>query len=225
MNIEFGIKVNAHNKTLNLLRPVIHGWRDAIVEYCIAAEGDDVPYYYNERANISLFAAGAWKSGEIALEEYASTKKSAKRKTGHHHGPGRCDLYITLDRKHDVKIEAKQGWMPENLREKTHRERIKSKLKTACDDADRGVDTSARIGCVFFTVSFPATRFPKYRSDPDFHIHKEILRFADDDEADLWAWCFPKLSRSFREMDAEGHYRYWPGIVVGMKVGKFFRGI
>jgi hypothetical protein len=84
------------------LRPIIKGWHKAMRRYSHAHDEDDAGYYHNERANISLLAAGAWLSGKCALEEYASDKYRSNKKA-----KGRVDLYICKDKKENAEIEAK----------------------------------------------------------------------------------------------------------------------
>jgi hypothetical protein len=35
---------------------------------------------------------------------------------------------------------------------------------------------------------------------------------------------FPKSAREFKEREKIGDNRFWPGVIVGMKVGKYFGG-
>jgi hypothetical protein len=75
MRIDYGIQIN--HRGLKHLEPVIKGWGKAISTYCEnwSDKDQDAPYYYNERPNVSLLAAGAWESGAVALEEYVTTKE------------------------------------------------------------------------------------------------------------------------------------------------------
>ena len=63
MRIDYGIQIN--HGGLKHLEPVIKGWGKAISTYCEnwSDKDQDAPYYYNERPNVSLLAAGAWESG------------------------------------------------------------------------------------------------------------------------------------------------------------------
>ena len=77
-------------------------------------------------------------------------------------------------------------------------------------------------GCVFFPISFRTTSFPRYKDDSEGYIRDELVRYVAQD-ADLWAWCFPEPARTLKETEAVGDSRYWPGVIMGMKVGKHFR--
>lgn len=56
------------------LEPLLRTWVRLQRKYCTAWEWDDVSWYYNERASLSLFAAAVWMSGGVALEEYSTEK-------------------------------------------------------------------------------------------------------------------------------------------------------
>jgi hypothetical protein len=69
-------------KSRKLLKPVVDGWHKAMRHYAEIHKGDDdAGYFYNERANISFLAAGAWLSGGGALEEYVSSKYRSRKKS------------------------------------------------------------------------------------------------------------------------------------------------
>lgn len=95
----------------------------------------DVPWWYNERASVSVFAGAVWQAGGVALEEFTDEKKipgrrgRAKRVSY----SGRTDLYFELGR-YEFLAEAKRCvanlWNP---RVKD----IDSHLTHACRDAQR----------------------------------------------------------------------------------------
>src|SRR5208337_1881210 len=93
-----------HGDMLRYWSPLIENWLLLIKHYCcIYTEYGDVPYFYNERANIGILSAAAWKAGWTALKEFGSRKRGKKN--------GRTDLYIwDGNRNKGEYIEAKLGW-------------------------------------------------------------------------------------------------------------------
>lgn len=64
--------------------------------------------------------------------------------------------------------------------------------------ASEGVETAARIGCVFFTPWWPAE--PEYKK----HRVREVWRLLTtitECRADLWAWCYRIPPREGRGME------------------------
>jgi len=90
--------------------------RSEAVRKQIAAEqwnGVDCPWWYTERANVGLFAAGAVRVGEVALEEFNDEKGHGRSKYA-----GRVDLMIWQGaRTKSAAFEAKMAWA--QLKERT----------------------------------------------------------------------------------------------------------
>ncbi len=83
---------------LHILKPVLAKWLELIEDADpVHWPKDDVPWWYNERALLSLFSGAVWKCGGWAFEEFAM----GKSKTGHWRpkarmGIGRGDLRFIL---------------------------------------------------------------------------------------------------------------------------------
>ena len=170
------IQINAkYSKRVRKLKPILRGWIRAIGHYC--CEVGEPPYYYNERANISLLAAGAWEAGAAVLEEYQTSKKSkeVQRKPGR----GRCDLFVCTNGT-DFQIEAKHVWMRADARDKTVKNRIRKGFEEAFKDAGRNTETTARVACVFFPISFRLEKFPQYKNKPDKLIKSQLSRYLKE---------------------------------------------
>jgi len=89
------------------LKPVLEKWCDLNRDFH-ANLGTDCPWWYNERASISILAAAAWQTaGFYALEEFSIIKG---RKRANSEKPGRCDLKIWAPFKKGFSLEAKQAW-------------------------------------------------------------------------------------------------------------------
>ena len=89
---------------LPALKPVLQGWLEAQRDYAKMVPGD-YAWHYRERTCIGFLAAGVWRAGGIALEEWG-TEKGPKAKRH----KGRCDLWIFRRDRYDFHIEAKHRW-------------------------------------------------------------------------------------------------------------------
>ncbi len=97
MSRRYGVEV--FDKKLAWLVGAVQGWHIANDRYL---KLKDVPYWYNERACVSLLAGGAWLAGYVAMEEYSETKIYRNKNY-----PGRCDLYLS-NKPHELAIEVKK---------------------------------------------------------------------------------------------------------------------
>jgi hypothetical protein len=132
--------------TLQPLDPVLNSWITCTERYIDVWDGDDLPYWYNEQANVSILAGAAWKADWTAIEEYQISKiaTEANEKTS---SIGRNDLYIADD-SNGFCIEAKVAYVPiDNLA--YARDWILSKCKLATVDAARLDYNEPKLGAVF----------------------------------------------------------------------------
>lgn len=131
---------------LQPLEPVLHSWITCTQRYINVWDGDDLPYWYNEQANVSIIAGAAWKADWTAIEEYQISKiaTEANERTAL---IGRNDLYIADDT-NGFCIEAKVAYVPiDNL---TYaRDWILGKCKSATADAGRLDYNEPKLGAVF----------------------------------------------------------------------------
>jgi hypothetical protein len=144
--------------TLQAIEPVLHSWITCTQRYIDVWEGNDLPYWYNEQANVSILAGAAWKADWTAIEEYQISKiatEASEKATS----IGRNDLYIANDQ-HGFCIEAKVAYVPiDNL---TYaRNWIIGKCELATADARRLNYNEPRLGAIFiapFSLDKPAGR-------------------------------------------------------------------
>jgi hypothetical protein len=179
---------------------------------------EDVPYWYNERANIGVLAAAAWRCGRIALEEFQHQKidassdgesEDAVQKSRN----GRCDLWIKGDDRTEEVVEAKFRWL--NMNSEKMAEIAKTCLAAAVKDAtatqkarDDGIKA---IGVAFLPVYANADKVADIEAD----IATTIIS-ASKLPADLVAWCFPKR---LRQVISEKN-NYLPGVIMLAKTIK-----
>ncbi|HWH85883.1 MAG TPA: hypothetical protein VNV36_03820 [Pseudomonas sp.] len=131
---------------LQAIEPVLNSWITCTQRYIDMWEGGDLPYWYNEQANVSILAGAAWKADWTAIEEYQIIKiaTEADEKTS---VIGRNDLYIA-DEKNGFCIEAKVAYVPiDNLT--AARDWILGKCKLATFEAGRLDYDEPKVGAVF----------------------------------------------------------------------------
>jgi hypothetical protein len=185
---EFGIKLN--NKAMQWLKPALIGWRTAQSRYIKFWNGTDAPYYNNERANVSLLAAGAWLNGFASLEEYRSHKGAGSDEKN-----GRTDLYITNRYQH-AEIEAKHIWIQGGQGLVELHAKIANGIEGAVKDAQRlDRNMEMRIGCTFFVLNFPEKKYPDFSECSAAQLSKELSNFLKFKRADLLSWFFPAKTR------------------------------
>jgi hypothetical protein len=208
---------------LRRIAPLISGWIEAVEDLSEAWGDVDAPYFYNERANVSLLAGGAWKMGYQALEEYRSPKRgresSQKIYKAKHDINGRVDLYITRGSEWDVLFEAKHHWMAAMHREDANKTKIREALNIAHKDSRRDKGAEANLSCVFFVPRFPVSKVRRGVETIDSLIVRHIKTYLEI-RASAWAWCFPKVSRD-RILETEN--AYYPGVIMGITVSKYWK--
>ena len=190
---------------LNLV-PAIEGWIKAHIEYAELHKNSDVAYYFNERANISMLAAGAWKSGAVALEEF-----SARKGEGADERHGRVDLYIATE-KWGAELEAKHEWMNFALDDEQFASRVSQTLENAESDALRVSGSDHRYACAFFVPSVHVRQYDEYASDPEAMLQTQLQKYLAQKGPHAWAWCFPEVARQFRN----AANTYYPGVVMAL---------
>jgi hypothetical protein len=172
------------------------------------ADVGDVPWWYNERASISLLAGAIWNSrrssGDYAFEEYASVKRKERKNCA-----GRLDLEFCFSKQHFV-AEAKQCWIPISKGGDNAR-RIKDALARAKADVRRcSPPAGMRKLAVVFGVPYVArARSTRQALRASINSFVEEARAVD---ADAIAWTFPKLN----SMPTISGFIY-PGVVVWIK--------
>jgi hypothetical protein len=166
---------------------------------------DDFPWWYNERASVSTFAAAIWLSGGSAFEEYSSEKKrnEAKSKVT----PGRTDIFFSYNNK-DYLGEAKQYW-PWLANHPTCNREFHEKLNLAEDDA-----TSIRNEAGIKTaILFASPKIKQSNSGKLKMLIDEWIEFLDENNNySARAFFFPKHG-----LNAVFNGRIYPGIALFLK--------
>lgn len=202
MLIERGVKINR----LSELQPVLEQWQN-LNDDPSWFEDEDAPWWYNERASLSIFAGAIWKSGGSAFEEFSSTKDNGIDQTY----SGRCDIEFGVGRS-EFMGEAKQCWI--NLDE-DWRENIKE-VHSSIDAARRDVlqvplwRNHSRLGIVFVVPSISK----KKKDGVDVYLNSFIEKIIEINNVTV-AWVFPRKARCLeppKNSSAAGNI--FPGVVI-----------
>ena len=98
------VEIISPAQDIHLWKPLFQKWTEFVERYVNINNGGDAPYWYNERASLSLLTGSAWDLGYIALDEFSTQKvKNEPEEKGY----GRCDAWISTET-HEISIEAKQ---------------------------------------------------------------------------------------------------------------------
>jgi hypothetical protein len=206
---DFGHEINNKDLILPEYFPrLLEEWCALVGRYCQVTNGVDTPYDHNERANVGLLSAAAWRVGLIALEEFPSQKRKEKDA-----GDGRCDLWIrSAGAEEGAPFEAKYAQVgPENARAEAE-----NLLKKACEDAknlsDEWFVERQRYGLAFCSLSVQITE----KTDVERCIASVLKELSSLDLAAI-AWAFPPIMRKPQTND--NWYR--PGVFLMIRVQEY----
>lgn len=207
------MQVSVVREELVPLRPILKTWTELVLKYSNSFPQGDACYWFNERANISMLAAAAWKTrGDwLALEEFSTYKhgEDAALKNG------RCDLWISHP-SNDMSfaIEAKQVWQRIGGRVDDEYKRVREGMTRALMDASKLHKTEARTrvaGC-FVVPSIPASQAKGegFRRS----LTKWLKDLQEEVPAHAIASVFPESSESLEASNG----RIYPGVCLLLKV-------
>jgi len=182
------------------LTPVISEWIACIDKYARWHDGGDLPYWYNERANVSVLTGAAWRANFVALEEYQVDKFKETAPNGK--SLGRNDLYLSSEEE-SLCIEAKVCYpnMANTAESKTC---IEAAIGVASSDAKnlRG-DVEEKLGAVF-VVPYSENKVATNEQTNAF------IAAVGGFQSPIKAWCFPSNAQKI-----VGKYdRYCPGVAL-----------
>ncbi len=193
-----------YTKNPKSIRDVLNKWISIQKEYI--KKLDDYPWWYNERASIGILAAAAWKTSNVALEEYSTIKgiRTEKRKSG------RCDIYFSAGNEHFAG-EAKQAWISSGSR---IRKPIKEKLNEALDKATQSTKELQKQEGRSLSICFAVPHFPKADKR---NLNKLICNFVEElrnSNASSYAYYFI----NHNNVDCEGDDgQLYPGNAILIK--------
>lgn len=175
---------------LRVLEETLWEWTFALERSCRLWGWRDAPWWYGERASLSVLAGAIWKSGGVALEEYAIERKKDVRHNQRTRRTGRNDLYFNLGG-NDFVLEAKILWS--NMKSGTPLVDLRAKLDSAKCDVRSVKDTygARRLAAVFVSPSIA-----------ERHVHRmdeSIVRLIDalrDETRCARSWSFFDVERT-----------------------------
>jgi len=166
--------------------------------------GEDVPWWYNERASLSQFAGAIWKRKGWVFEEYSTPREA---ETSGKNSFGRADIKLIING-FSLVAEAKQIWP--SLYSKT----VCKQVEKAFDNAMKQVETIPKekgvkkAAIVFLVPKVPPILF-KNKEKYEEAITNIILTLKKEKGA--VAWCFKKSARGKKPKNKD--YRY-PGCAI-----------
>lgn len=166
---------------------------------------EDVPWWYNERANLSVLVGAVWNTGGTAFEEYISEKKNRNKKYY-----GRNDLFMTY-KDRDYIAEAKIIYPNGKDEPKKILKAINDKLIEAVTDVRKNTNMYKNdLLALLFVV-------PKFKQSKTAFLESDIIHFIQillKTDYTIIGWSFPKKSRTNPSL--ESNYQY-PGIAIIIK--------
>jgi hypothetical protein len=180
--------------TLNKL--MAEQWRDV----------GDVPWWYNERASISVLAGAVWRRGnretDYAFEEYGSTKKGVDGNDC----AGRQDVEFSFVGTRYI-AEAKQCYIP------IMKDDLSAVISRAMQKAEKDIKRcDDPYGARRLAITFGAPYISEKRANEIDARMSGFIKKASSVAADLTAWVFPRLAA---RPVVKG--RIYPGVVVWIK--------
>lgn len=174
--------IHISDPDLEPLRPVLQAWIDSVQQYNKLFKGNDLPYWYNERANVSVLAGAAWKAGFVALEEYQTQKTSLPAKepmaveseTPEQPIEGRNDLYIG-DQMHEWVIEAKVAY-PDLCNAAVRDPHLHQQMKAAIQCARQLNEDGMHLAALFVAPSNPNQSASAQAIDAYLHTAPQQLQ-------------------------------------------------
>ena len=188
---------------------ILRRWVNTNIRF--ANEGYDKPWYYNERALISLFAGAVWVEGGLALEEFSAYKRTGKKRKSLY--SGRSDLYLKIGRDHFI-AEIKHTYSGAARVGPKTATYIQDKLDKACADIRKcPPEKQRKLGILFAIPYFSKSHIRRGgKKQMDEKLNKWVTIMKEHMEYSCAAWVFPKEARDFGDKTD-----FYPGIAVFIK--------
>ncbi|MFJ7795368.1 hypothetical protein [Pseudomonas sp. NPDC096950] len=183
------------NPKLEFLRPLLERWFDCIDRYNAVRGDNDTPYWFDEKANLSLLSAAAWMAEMVTLQQTPTRKQTEEGERN-----ARADLFIATSEERAF-LQATQRWPKVNSLNLTQA------LADITSDARRiSYASDLKLGCLFV-----APQKAQQSATPE-----ELQDMVDDLQKEhtcAVAWYFPYAYRKLRNEAGQYH----PGIAVLFK--------
>lgn len=193
-----------YTKNPRSIRPVLRKWISTQKEYI--KKSVDYPWWYNERASTSILAAAAWKTSNIALEEFSTIKGVQKEKPKR----GRCDIYFTSGRE-DFVGEVKQAWISSGSK---IRKSIRGKLEGALKNAKQSTMELQKQEGRRLAICFAVPYFPKTDKNKLKTLIMKFIGALNQSSASSYAYYF--ITKDFDNCEGDDG-RLYPGNAIIIK--------
>jgi hypothetical protein len=190
---------------MKFLHPILEEWKSMMQDS--EWRKKDAPWWYNERALLSLFAGAIWKCEGWAFEEFATSKRTLSKRGRRTERAGRGDIMFQIGEEICV-AEAKQCWPILGHRNHNAMSTVKEALNEARIQSSRLPSEGQKLGIVF---GVPCLHESK-QGDSEKILHDFISRFTSLKNTTI-TWVFPREKRTLKGGDG---YIY-PGIVLMLK--------
>jgi hypothetical protein len=195
------------------LVPTLKIWQ-GIVERTAKAwvKDGDTPWWYTERASLSMFAGAIWLNQGFAFEEYSVYRKVGS-KPGAKYRNGRCDIEFNLKHQYYV-AEAKHCWPTLGQSKQNATPMVQSRL----EQAESEVAQVWESGYHSLAIVFATPRIPvKHESEMEENILEFVAQVKELKKTTV-AWVFPKVTRQLRPpKTSKNHNIIYPGLIVALR--------
>ncbi len=192
--------LSIENKQLEFLRKPLEYWIKNIDNYVKIFDGDDLPYWFNERANVGVLAAAAWQADFVSLEEHQVDKISSESTSK----KGRNDLYISSEEE-QLYIEAKVVF-PNIANINRLKKSIDLRMDKAIADTKKLEEDLPKATLVFIA---PYSKDKKMANTDEIDNFKSLIM---NHSSPVKAWAFPKMKKPPVSHDG----KYYPGVALIM---------
>jgi hypothetical protein len=146
------VKAVVADGALRPLEGLLDGWTCILERLVEAWQPEDVPWWYNERASLSVLTGAVWVAGDAAFEEFSSEKDRRRTKRNF---KGRIDVRFCYGDT-DFVAEAKQSWPLIGCQARSAQTAIENELRHARKDVQRvPANEGQKLAIVFASPSFP----------------------------------------------------------------------
>ena len=189
-------------------QPLLASWTHSVLDFCKSRDHQDNPWWYNERASLSVLAGAAWRlKGWTALEEFSTTKRGIVPEDQIDPGRivrGRCDLHVA-HRTTGFAIEAKQAW--QCIGKRAQADNVSKAMEKAWKDAGNLTSDEGdhRLALTFVAPHLAVSEVGEKRSRGDALINEDLVREKVEgwleslelSAMDAHAFVFPKRAGGF----------------------------
>ena len=196
---------------IRTLKPILDEWTTCVSEITDEwKQKNDVPWWYNERASLSIFAGAIWRRGGFCFEEYSDKKRTVEGRN-HRNRPlyhGRVDLHFSWHG-HNFIAEAKKTYSGFSQSRNSARNRLTNWLEKACSDARLLQKKKQRSLGILFAR-------PMFKKNIESKIDEKLdqwVQMLADINTDAYAWVFPECAR--HKWSSDGYF--CPGEAVLIK--------